>query len=110
MILLIALFLINPGIPGKGNFSKEFYKNYKGKIDDLQICKKCNILILKKFKGNHCKICNICIIKYDHHCPWIGKCIGKNSIIIFYFFLIFLFFFILNGNLLFFIYIKNTLF
>lgn len=79
MILLIALFLINPGIPGKGNFSKEFYKNYKGKIDDLQICKKCNILILKKFKGNHCKICNICIIKYDHHCPWIGKCIGRNN-------------------------------
>lgn len=28
----------------------------------------------------HCSICNVCIKEYDHHCVFIGKCIGKKNI------------------------------
>lgn len=27
----------------------------------------------------HCPECNVCIEGYDHHCPWMGTCIGKKN-------------------------------
>lgn len=27
----------------------------------------------------HCPECNVCIEGYDHHCPWMGQCIGKRN-------------------------------
>lgn len=35
----------------------------------------------------HCYYCDVCIYKYDHHCPWVGKCIGRDNICMFYVFL-----------------------
>ena len=50
---------------------------------------------------------DIFINNYDHHCPWIGKCVGKYNFIIFYLFLILLLLFILNGLIIFILYLKN---
>jgi hypothetical protein len=30
--------------------------------------------------GAHCPDCNICVAGFDHHCVWMGTCIGKNNI------------------------------
>ena len=27
----------------------------------------------------HCPDCNVCVEGYDHHCPWMGICIGKRN-------------------------------
>jgi palmitoyltransferase ZDHHC9/14/18 len=27
----------------------------------------------------HCDDCECCIEELDHHCPWMGKCIGKRN-------------------------------
>ena len=35
----------------------------------------------------HCPDCGVCIEGYDHHCPWVGKCIGKKNLKVFYVFL-----------------------
>jgi hypothetical protein len=29
--------------------------------------------------GAHCPDCNVCIAGYDHHCVWMGTCIGKRN-------------------------------
>ena len=29
--------------------------------------------------GAHCPDCNVCIAGYDHHCVWMGTCIGKKN-------------------------------
>ena len=39
--------LINPGIPNKKHFSKNYTFTNKEEIKQYQICKKCNIIFLK---------------------------------------------------------------
>jgi hypothetical protein len=36
----------------------------------------------------HCRVCNICIGGFDHHCPWTGKCIGRNNVKVFRIFIV----------------------
>jgi hypothetical protein len=78
----------------------------------LKFCYTCQII--RPPGVSHCKICNICVEKFDHHCPWIGNCIGKNNYKHFLTFLVFfnfLLFFNCFGTLGFFLnqihFIKN---
>ena len=76
----LILFLINPGTPDKKYFLEN---NLNESFQNSRICNICKILIKNDEKIHHCEDCNICIIGYDHHCPWTSKCIGKGNI--FYF-------------------------
>lgn len=54
-------------------------------------CNKCNINVLIKDNVVHCDDCGLCIIEYDHHCPWTSKCIGKYNFYIFHTFCVSIF-------------------
>lgn len=43
----------------------------------LNYCTTCKIL--KPLRTRHCRYCNNCIQLYDHHCVWIGTCIGVRN-------------------------------
>lgn len=43
----------------------------------LKICKTCKIA--KDLRVFHCKECGLCILRHDHHCPWLSTCIGINN-------------------------------
>ena len=40
----------------------------------------CNICKIKcPPRTRHCQICNACVMIMDHHCPWMGNCIGIHN-------------------------------
>lgn len=48
-----------------------------GLITHQKYCIEC--YIYRPLRAIHCQICNHCVEKYDHHCPWLGVCIGKYN-------------------------------
>ena len=54
---------------------------------ERRYCTKCNVE--QPLRSKHCKDCEKCVAQYDHHCPWLGTCIGEKNHFFFYWFLIF---------------------
>jgi len=46
----------------------------KGKNGGRRYCAKCQKP--KPDRCHHCRICERCILKMDHHCPWVNNCVG----------------------------------
>ena len=52
---------------------------HKGVYKETKICLTCNIT--KPFRSHHCSDCDNCVIRFDHHCPWFGGCVGIRNYI-----------------------------
>lgn len=72
----------NPGFVNQDRLNKEKIKN---KNNELPFCKKCDKP--RPFRSHHCSTCQICVLKMDHHCPWIFNCVGFANQKFFYQFL-----------------------
>ncbi|ORY97517.1 DHHC palmitoyltransferase-domain-containing protein [Syncephalastrum racemosum] len=46
-------------------------------ITGPRFCKTCDAY--KPPRAHHCRICRRCVLKMDHHCPWINNCVGYNN-------------------------------
>ena len=94
--LLIIVSFCDPGIILSFPMKKRIIEDRReskifqlGYIKNYKYCDTCSIM--RPSRSTHCGDCNNCVEKFDHHCPWIGTCVGKRNYKYFYFFL-----FILN--------------
>lgn len=112
-LLMGILSFKDPGIIPKifGSYEHPFYKNIPiseeyvdGSISEyepiyytlpvkaysqkIKFCNSC--FIFRPPRATHCYDCNMCVERFDHHCPWIGNCVGKRNYKYFYMYLVFL--------------------
>ncbi|XP_054162984.1 palmitoyltransferase ZDHHC20-B-like isoform X2 [Oppia nitens] len=50
-----------------------------------RICENC--FMIKPDRAHHCSVCDQCVLKMDHHCPWVNHCVSFSN---YKFFILFL--------------------
>ncbi|KAI9286159.1 DHHC palmitoyltransferase-domain-containing protein [Umbelopsis sp. AD052] len=66
--------------------------DFESILPQTKWCKTCQCW--KPDRTHHCSICDECVLKMDHHCPWVNGCVGYNN---YKFFLQFLCYTTLSG-------------
>ncbi|TYJ00812.1 hypothetical protein E1A91_A13G111000v1 [Gossypium mustelinum] len=89
IVNLILVTSIDPGITPRSTQqssiedtdSSNGSRRKKVTINGVQLkLKFCRIYrIFRPPRSCHCTICDNCVEKFDHHCPWIGQCIALRN-------------------------------
>jgi hypothetical protein len=85
-IALLFFFVAMCKDPGYLKNNGETILSLLEKYDSSSVCSDC--VIFRPARSRHCQCCDRCVMKFDHHCPWVNNCIGAQNLGVFYCFLL----------------------
>ncbi|XP_038207156.1 palmitoyltransferase ZDHHC15-like isoform X1 [Zerene cesonia] len=67
------------------NYAKDLPVVTRTMSGSVRYCNRC--VLVKPDRAHHCSICARCVLKMDHHCPWVNNCVCFHN---YKFFMLFL--------------------
>ena len=86
-ILMLSLTVVTD--PGFLKNTQNDFLHLLEVVDCAQLCPDCQTI--RTSRSRHCSICNRCVERFDHHCPWVNNCVGIRNHNYFYLFVISMF-------------------
>lgn len=77
MTCFILSVFVRPGSPDEGGESTVDQTTETKSSGGMRVCKWC--AVLKPDRTHHCRVCRGCILRMDHHCPWLANCVGWGN-------------------------------
>jgi len=83
-ICLFQTSTTDPGIlrrnqvpPNESEVPMQVMVRVGGELVEYRYCRTC--FIFRNPRASHCHVCDNCVERFDHHCPWTGTCIGLHN-------------------------------
>ena len=94
LVMLLITGLTDPGIIPSAQFDRELIPilspatklsdnprdriiSHNGYTMKLKYCETC--FYLRPLRATHCRTCNCCVYRFDHHCFWLGTDVGYRN-------------------------------